>query len=396
MEHIKLANIWYRNASIDKFLSNSQLFLRCCPQFEGYDNQETSSIDAEIVSVSKEGKEVTLRRATDGKEGSFELTKFSEKDKNYIQEFQKLKINLNPTAARPEYVLGLRYKHGLGVPEDEEKAAEWFEKSARRGYAPAMRELGKIGLYKVDWEKGLVELSEDPNFDNAIKFLYKATDKGDVDAKFHLGKFNSRYSLHPGGFVLLHDAMRKGYIEAETILVEQKPSMEELDEIYDNGLDYWEAIGKSSNSQNRKDAIACFRMGAYYNHPASQFRLAFLYLDGVPGIKRDVGAALTLLNSAMKISATDAYQRRDTQALSLFGRIHMAFALVEERSGRKGSPEYNRCVDVAIGSLDMASEKGDLDAIYWLGFMKTQNIGIKGKRGEGLRQMQHALDMGYR
>ena len=38
--------------------------------------------------------------------------------------------------------LGLCYEYGEGVAEDKTKAAEWYEKAARRGYAPAQCNLG--------------------------------------------------------------------------------------------------------------------------------------------------------------------------------------------------------------------------------------------------------------
>ncbi len=47
-----------------------------------------------------------------------------------------------------QYQLGLSYKEGEGVPQDDEQAVSWFRKAAEQGYAPGQNYLGIL------YEKG--------------------------------------------------------------------------------------------------------------------------------------------------------------------------------------------------------------------------------------------------
>lgn len=46
--------------------------------------------------------------------------------------------------ARAEFLLGLLYYDGKGVPQDYVEAAKWFQESADRGYARAQHNLGEM------------------------------------------------------------------------------------------------------------------------------------------------------------------------------------------------------------------------------------------------------------
>ena len=46
--------------------------------------------------------------------------------------------------ARAQFILGLMYYDGKGVPQDYAEAARWFEQSADRGYARAQYNLGEM------------------------------------------------------------------------------------------------------------------------------------------------------------------------------------------------------------------------------------------------------------
>lgn len=49
--------------------------------------------------------------------------------------------------ARAQYYLGLLYEKGDGVPQDYEKAREWYEKSAAQGEANAQFYLGLLSAF---------------------------------------------------------------------------------------------------------------------------------------------------------------------------------------------------------------------------------------------------------
>ena len=46
--------------------------------------------------------------------------------------------------ARAQFILGLLYFDGKGVPQDYEEALKWFQQSADRGYARAQYNLGEM------------------------------------------------------------------------------------------------------------------------------------------------------------------------------------------------------------------------------------------------------------
>ena len=56
-----------------------------------------------------------------------------------IREQRPLADNGN---ARAQYILGVGYYHGQGVPQDRTQALNWFRKAAERGIADAQYSLG--------------------------------------------------------------------------------------------------------------------------------------------------------------------------------------------------------------------------------------------------------------
>ena len=77
-----------------------------------------------------------------------------------------------------QYNLGWMYDEGEGVPEDNVKAIEWYQKAAEQGYADAQVNLGVM----YDQGEGVPE-------DNvkAIEWFEKAAEQGDADAQHNLG-----------------------------------------------------------------------------------------------------------------------------------------------------------------------------------------------------------------
>jgi TPR repeat protein len=76
------------------------------------------------------------------------------------------------------YALGLRYRHGEGVTEDANLAAQWFSAAAEKGHARAMFQLG--GCYQSG--TGVPRLMS-----VALRWFNAAAEKGEADAMFCLG-----------------------------------------------------------------------------------------------------------------------------------------------------------------------------------------------------------------
>ena len=74
-----------------------------------------------------------------------------EKDEEKASEWYEKSAKLNYAPA--QYNLALMYFNGLGVEKDEEKAFEWYEKSAKLNYAPAQNSLAWRYLNGIGVEK---------------------------------------------------------------------------------------------------------------------------------------------------------------------------------------------------------------------------------------------------
>src|SRR5579872_716071 len=71
------------------------------------------------------------------------------------------------------YKMGNRYAHGLGVPQDDKKAVEYYAESARRGYAKAQYALG----YMYRTGRGVPR-----NYNAAAEWFEQAADQGNATA----------------------------------------------------------------------------------------------------------------------------------------------------------------------------------------------------------------------
>ena len=84
---------------------------------------------------------------------------------------------------RAQFMLGILYAHGWGVPKDSARSVEWFTRSARNGYGPACYHLGWMH-HKGD---GVPR-----NDDRAIRLLEQAASQGMAAAQLALGRFYER------------------------------------------------------------------------------------------------------------------------------------------------------------------------------------------------------------
>lgn len=92
-----------------------------------------------------------------------------------IEWYQKAAAQGNADA---QFKLGMRYFSGVGVPKDEAKSVEWFQKAAAQGHANAQFNLG----VRYAFGEGV------PRDEAKAKEWYqKAASQGQVDAQFNLG-----------------------------------------------------------------------------------------------------------------------------------------------------------------------------------------------------------------
>lgn len=84
---------------------------------------------------------------------------------------------------RAQYMLGILYAHGWGVPGDPRRSVDWFTRSAQNGYGPACYHLGWM-YHKGD--------GVSRNEDEARRLLEQAAAQGMAAAHLALGRFHAR------------------------------------------------------------------------------------------------------------------------------------------------------------------------------------------------------------
>ena len=85
--------------------------------------------------------------------------------------------------ADAEYLMGVVYINGLGVPKDEKKAADWFKRGAQHGNAAAQYWFGEVTA------KGRGGIA--PDWEAALPYFRRAAVQGVTDAFLEIGYMHS-------------------------------------------------------------------------------------------------------------------------------------------------------------------------------------------------------------
>ncbi len=80
--------------------------------------------------------------------------------------------------AKAQYNLGLMYRKGQGVPQDDAEAVGWWCKAAEQGDAAAQNNLGV--MYKMG-------LGVPQDYAEAVRWWRKAAEQGHANAQYNLG-----------------------------------------------------------------------------------------------------------------------------------------------------------------------------------------------------------------
>jgi TPR repeat protein len=114
-----------------------------------------------------------------------------------------------------QYQLGLIYKQGKGVPQDDALAIHWFRRAAEQGQADAQNQLGL--LYKRDAGSAV----QDDAHANAlaVNLFMSAAEQGHAEAQYNLGLF---YKADRGGHAKakywFNQAAEQGHLQAQKTL----------------------------------------------------------------------------------------------------------------------------------------------------------------------------------
>ena len=135
-------------------------------------------------------------------------------------DFDETKALAEQGNAYAQFNLGIMYRNGNGVPENDAEAVKWFRKAAEQGVARAQFNLG----FMYANGEGVPE-----NDAEAVKWYRKAADQGDATAQYNLGVmyYNGEGipENHVGAYVWWSMAKTQGDEDAKGNLEILKPQM---------------------------------------------------------------------------------------------------------------------------------------------------------------------------
>ena len=253
-----------------------------------------------------------------------------------------------PSRPEGQYLLGCRFEDGNAVPQDYEKALEFYRQAANNGHVLAQTTLGKIYL------EGRCGLNQ--NYAKAVKWFGKAAEQGDAESQLELGKLyqEGKGGLHRDyakAIELYTKAGLQGNAEAERQL--EKISRENNtvvngnpEENYELGLKYQN--GKQVKTDFKK-AAEFYKIAAEQGHAEAQRRLGHMYEIG-QGVPKDF------------IVAETWYKKASAQGNSLANKPLAEMVC-------KNIKNYKFRDDARFKYYEMAAKNGDAEAQYIIGYI---------------------------
>ena len=209
-----------------------------------------------------------------------------------------------PGNADAQYLLGMYYFEGIGVPTDAKKAIEWFRRAAEQEHAEAQFQFGKC--YFNGW--GIPEDKEE-----AIRWYHKAAEQGLVDAQLAIGGYYiSDSEDKEEGFKWLSRAAEQGHVLAQTML----------------GVCYLEGKGVAKNAT---EGIKWLRNAAVLGESLAQYQLGKYYYEGV-GVPQDMTEAIKWFRRA-KAQGSEKFEGLEEEIADVLKQVEEE----EAKTSRTGS-----------------------------------------------------------
>jgi TPR repeat protein len=185
----------------------------------------------------------------------------------YAQSITEPKSKAEDGDVQAQLALARAYDLGEGLPKDEEKAVQWWEKAAEHGNVSAQVSLG--GVYSLG--AGVPK-----NYAAAVRWWKKAAEQGDVTAEGNLG---TAYGLGMGVPTDEVESVRWHTKAAENGNAASQFSL---------GLFYLQGAGVP---KDEAEGVKWLRKSADQGNAAGQFWLGAAYYSGT-GVAKDIAEAL--------------------------------------------------------------------------------------------------------
>jgi TPR repeat protein len=197
----------------------------------------------------------------------------------YITAFALATKNVDDKAdPKAMTLLGELYANGLGVPQNDQKAAEWYKLAADRGDREAMfalamfRLAGRAGPRDRDasaYDLALLYIEGQlfpQDFNRAAELMRVAAQAGNPEAQYALG------TLYKGGRGVAKDMHQAVYLFGLAALADYTDAQVEYAIALYNG---------DGIERNQQVAAALFHNAALKNNPVAQNRLAHILASGL-------------------------------------------------------------------------------------------------------------------
>ena len=303
--------------------------------------------------------------------------------------------------AEAQYYVGTCFLNGQGVDKDEEEAAEWFEKSAKQGYALAQLQLAWLYMNGegVDEDK-----------ERAAELYAAAAEQGNAQAQFYIGwcygngegvDQNYRKAVE-----WLEKSAENGFAEASKHLeyykqfVGDDDAEDESEEDYSNvqcTVDEYYAKACQFFNSNRKKAKFFFTKAAEMGHATSQFYLA-TFCDGEQDFEKAMewytksaegGYVSAMFPLAMRYETGMCGVEVDYgKAIKWYRQCASMFPAAKVRLGvlLYKSQSYEEAAEV-LNNASQADETGE--AAYYLSECYKNGLGVA---ADGQKAQQYAAE----
>src|SRR5580704_6735557 len=170
-------------------------------------------------------------------------------------------------------LLGELYANGLGVPQDDQKAADWYKLAADRGDREAsakwLAAAAKLGQPLAAYDLALLYIEGQlfpQDFKRAAELLRVAAEAGNPEAQYALG------TLYKGGRGVPKDIRQAAHLFGLAALADNT----------DAEVEYAIALYNGDGvDRNQEVAAALFHNAALQNSPIAQNRLAHILASGI-------------------------------------------------------------------------------------------------------------------
>ena len=202
------------------------------------------------------------------------------------EEFSAVKAKAEAGDAQAQYVLGMAYRDGNGVLENDELAVRWYRKAAEQGNASAQNALGVVYGLGRGVEKDPAE---------AVRWYRQAAKQGNDAAMFNLGASYYNGQGVPTDLVQAYawfvSAEHAGNAPAKEAVTRMKSELKFDREVVEGML----AVARKYASgqdipANMPEAIVWYRKAADAGFSAAAWDLSKMYAEG-KGVTKDPAEA---------------------------------------------------------------------------------------------------------